>query len=267
MPRKNLIVLLVLWLLNTAFCYAQTDSILGVADFSLDGLGNIYVAKKNAEFIKLNSSGKTVRINSRKDFGIPKAINAGNALRILIFYQEQGWLIVADNQLAFQADIDLKQFGFTDPTLIANAYDGGIWIFDRSNGTLNKLSLNATGPALAGSIDLRQILYTTLNPDQLVTDGNYLVLCNGNTLYLLDRYATFIRTMELDEKPFQVSIEGNTIKAYTMHSLFTSDIRYLSAPTKSDFLGTDLLVKSTDSNGQKIRLQKDGLLRISLSEK
>ena len=247
--------------------WSQLDSISGVVDFSTDGFGNIFIAKKNSEFIKVSPTGKSIRVNSRKDFGAPTSINADNALRIILFFQEQGWLIVADNQLAFQAEIDLKQLGFTDPTLVTNSFDGGIWIFDRSNGTLNKMILSSTGPSLGGSIDLRQILYTTLNPEQLVSDGNHLVLCNGKNLYLMDRYATFIRKIELDETAIQVTINGNELNAYSENDEYSCDIRYLTPPLKTTHQGVGKLKRSSIEKSQKIELSIDGILRISPSIK
>jgi hypothetical protein len=88
MYRNNLISFLTICCLLCGFeSRAQTDSILNVVDFSLDGFGNLYVAKKNSELLKINSEGKMLRVNSRKDLGIPTSINAENQLRILIFYR------------------------------------------------------------------------------------------------------------------------------------------------------------------------------------
>jgi hypothetical protein len=249
------------------FCFGQTDSISNVIDFSIDGFGNLYVAKKNSEFIKINSEGKTLRVNSRKDLGAPTSINAENPLRILIFYREQGWLIIADNQLAFQFEIDLKQLGLTDPTLVANSFDGSIWVFDRGNGSLNKVSINSTGVQLSSTIDLRQILFTELNPQQLLTDGNYLILSNDNLLYAFDRYGTYIRKIELDDTPLTLNIEGTIVNASTQNSVYACDIRYLSAPTKYAAIGHENLKKSLVTSNKIYELLKGDILRISPSKK
>lgn len=246
---------------------AQTDSIFNVVDFSLDGFENLYVAKKNSEFIKINSEGKTLRVNSRKDLGAPTSINAENPLRILIFYREQGWLIVSDNQLAFQFEIDLKQIGFTDPTLTANSFDGGIWVFDRGNGTLNKVMLNATGVEPAGAIDLRQILFTELNPQRLITDGNYLVLSNNSTLYVFDRYATYIRKITLDEEPISLNIEGTNVNASTHNFVYSCDIRYLSEPSKFATIQQPEVRKSAVTKSKLFELMPSDILKISPSRK
>jgi hypothetical protein len=268
MFRKYLIGLsFFFYLISNSSCFAQTDSINNVIDFSLDGFGNLYVAKKNSEFIKINSEGKIVRVNSRKDLGAPTIINAENPLRILIFYREQGWLIIADNQLAFQFEIDLKQLGLTDPTLVANTFDGGIWVFDRGNGTLNKISINTTGAQLSGSIDLRQILFTELNPQHLLTDGNYLILSNENLLYAFDRYGTYIRKIELDDTPLTLNIEGTTVNASTQKNVYSCDIRYLSEPTKLPALNTENVKKSAVTSAKFYQLLPGDVLRISSSKK
>ena len=268
MFRKYLIALFIFfgWM-QINFCFGQTDSISNVIDFSIDGFGNLYVAKKNSEFIKINSEGKTLRVNSRKDLGAPTSINAENPLRILIFYREQGWLIIADNQLAFQFEIDLKLLGFTDPTLVANSFDGSIWVFDRGNGTLNKVSINSTGVQLSGAIDLRQILFIELNPQQLLTDGNYLILSNDNLIYVFDRYGTYIRKIELDSTPITVSIEGTMVNASTQNSVYACDIRYLSAPTKYAAIGNNNLRKSVVTSNKLYELLQGDILRISPSKK
>jgi hypothetical protein len=268
MFRKYLIGIFIFFCLqHNSICVAQTDSINNVIDFSLDGFGNLYVAKKTSEFIKINSDGKVMRINSRKDLGVPTSINAENPLRILIFYREQGWLIVADNQLAFQFEIDLKQIGFTDPTLTANSFDGGIWVFDRGNGTLNKVMLNATGVEPAGSIDLRQILFTELNPQRLITDGNYLVLSNNSTLYVFDRYATYIRKIELDDITISLNIEETTVNASTKNSVYSCDIRYLSEPTKYAGMKQTAIRKSATTKSKLYELTPGDVLRVSTSKK
>lgn len=268
MFRKYLTRLLFsLCLTSTISCIAQTDSINNVIDFSIDGFGNLYVAKKNSEFVKLNSEGKTIRVNSRKDLGIPNSINAENPLRILIFYREQGWLVVADNQLAFQFEVDLKQQGFTDPTLVANSFDGGIWVFDRGNGSLNKMIITVTGIQHSGSIDLRQILYTALNPHQLYADGNYLVLSNENLLYVFDRYGTYIRKIALDGIPSTVNLEGNMIMATTQNSLFSCDLRYLTPPNKYEQLEKNVPLKIGKTSQNNYELLQGGLLKITSSKK
>jgi len=268
MYRNNLISFLIICFLLCGFeSRAQTDSILNIVDFSLDGFGNLYVAKKNSELLKINSEGKMLRVNSRKDLGIPTSINAENQLRILIFYREQGWLIVADNQLAFQLEIDLKQIGFTDPTLTACSFDGGIWIFDHGDGTLNKIMLSATGVQVVGAIDLRQILYTELNPQRLITDGNYLVLSNNNILYVLDRYGTYIRKIELDSEPSSINIEGTQVIATTPMNTYYCDIRYLSKPTKYEMNSVSNTRKWVITMSKQYELLLNDVLRISPSKK
>lgn len=262
-------------IVSVAFCFlfcgfesrAQTDSLLNIVDFSLDGFDNLYLAKKNSEFLKINSEGKTLRVNSRKDLGVPTSINAENPLRILLFYREQGWLIVADNQLAFQFEIDLKQIGFTDPTLTVNSFDGGIWIFDRGNGTLNKIKLSATGVEPASSIDLRQILFTELNPQRLITDGNYLILSNNSTLYVFDRYGTYIRKIELDNEPISLNIDGTQVNASTQSFVYSCDIRYLSEPSKYAAINQSALRKSVVTKNKLYELLPGDILRISPSRK
>lgn len=267
MFRKYIIAIIFLITSGLNSLHAQSDSIVGVSDFSLDGFGNLYVAKKNSEFIKINPEGKILRVNSRKDLGVPTSINAENPLRILIFYREQGWLIVADNQLAFQFEIDLKQIGLTDPTLTANSFDGGIWVFDRGSGTLNKIRLSATGIETAGAIDLRQILFTELNPQQLITDGNYLVLSNANTLFVLDRFGTYIRKIELDSAPISLNIEGTMIYASTQSSIYSCDIRYISEPSKYAAINQPALRKSVVTKNKLYELLPGDVLRISPSKK
>ncbi len=268
MFRNYLISFLIICCLLCGFeSRAQTDSILNVVDFSIDGFENLYVAKKNSEFLKINSEGKTLRVNSRKDLGAPTSINAENPLRILIFYREQGWLIVADNQLAFQFEIDLKQIGFTDPTLTANSFDGGIWVFDRGNGTLNKIMLSATGIQTAGTIDLRQILFTELNPQRLITDGNYLLLSNNSTLYVFDRYGTYIRKIELDDEPISLNIEGTQVNASTHKSVYSCDIRYLSEPSKFEAMKQTAMRKSAVTRSKLYELTPRDVLKISPSGK
>lgn len=268
MFRNNLIAIFAFCFLICGFeSRAQTDSVLNVVDFSLDGFENLYVAKKNSEFLKINSEGKTLRVNSRKDLGVPTSINAENPLRILIFYREQGWLIVSDNQLAFQFEIDLKQIGFSDPTLTVNSFDGGIWVFDRGNGSLNKIIINATGVQPAGAIDLRQILFTELNPQRLITDGNYLILSNNSTLYIFDRYATYIRKIELDDEPISLNIEGTLVNASTPSFVYSCDIRYLSEPKKYVSISKSNIHKSVITQNKTYELLPGDILKVSPSKK
>jgi hypothetical protein len=268
MFRKYLIGLFIFFCLqHNSICFAQTDSINNVIDFSLDDFGNLYVAKKTSEFIKINSEGKVMRINSRKDLGVPTSINAENPLRILIFYREQGWLIVADNQLAFQFEIDLKRLGLTDPTLVANTFDGGIWVFDRGNGTLNKIMISPTGVQNTGTIDLRQILFTELNPQQLITDGNYVILSNDNTLYIFDRYGTYIRKIELDDITISLNIEETTVNASTKNSVYSCNIRYLSEPTKYAAMKQTAIRKSATTKSKLYELTLGDVLMVSPSKK
>ncbi len=183
-----LFALLISLFLSTAVL-AQSDTIKGISNFTLDRLGNCYAVKNGSEIIKLDANGTILNSNSRRDLGTPDIIDATNPLRILVFYKDFGFISILDNQLSKQNDINLRLMNIASPTLVAGANDGGIWVFDSETVQLFKIDINLNQSKI--NVDIRQLLNQTIKPMRMEVSTNFLCLADEHSSYIFDQFGTY----------------------------------------------------------------------------
>lgn len=224
---KNL--LFVFLLFSSISSYSQLTEVTRLSfpnsRFTTDNLGNIYLYQGD-ELLKLDKSGKLLQRFSDKKLGEITNVDAGNPFKILVFYQPQGVIRVLDNMLAPVGGLlRLQDHGIYQPWVITSSYNNHFWVYDKTNSTLVRMSLE-----LKESLRLDNIKLLTSNniePSAIDEEGNWLIIQdNSGILYLFDIFGSYRRKVEFPGmKSFQPLEEtlfifsDSTVTKYNMTTI------------------------------------------------
>jgi hypothetical protein len=167
------------------------------ADFEVDNLGNIYMLTPDNQLKKYSPSGDSLGVfNDVRRYGKIAYIDVTNPLKILLFYQEFGTIVMLDRFLNNINSIDLRQQGFYQVTCIGLAYDNNIWVYDALAGKLNKIG--SDGTMISQSNDIRQFTDSVPNPVLLTDQGGLVYLFDPQKgAFLFDHYGGYSKFIPL----------------------------------------------------------------------
>lgn len=215
--------------------------------FTTDNLSNSYLVN-GEELIKYNASGKQLLKYSNKRFGKITAIDATNALKVLLYYKDFQQLVFLDSQLSQNGDaISLENLGYEQTDLVCTSFNNSFWIYNKQSNELIRFNENSQPIAKTGN--LKQLLQAELKPDFMIEHNSYLYLnCPDIGIYVFDMYGTFNKIISLKNlSAFQVS---NNIVYYfkqgTFYSYNTKAFEERSIPYNNDLL-------------KNVRIEKDRL--------
>jgi len=240
-------LLLIGFLITLTKLEGQTpaDSLRGVTLISSDKLGNCY-AVLESEVIKLDPSGRKVNNFSRKDFGPISQLDARDPLRVHLFYRDFGMVRILDNQLGETTTLDLRSAGLIDPVVIANAVDGGLWVYESINNQLFKYDDRLQQQLLA--INMFQFSGKPLNPIAMHASDNWLVLETIDEIYLFDRFGSYARTITLAEKSKVLKIEDQVLWYSDASNFIGLNLRLNTETKIPNTFGEGLQVEITPAN-------------------
>jgi len=144
--KKNMLIILAIFF--SAAGFAQGDSSLqlikiikgGFSDFSVDNLGNILLLDSNNQLKKLGPNGDSVAIyNDVRKYGKVFSIDAGNPLKILLYYRDFGTIVVLDRLLNVRTTIDLRKQNIFQAKAICQSFDNGVWVYDEGEAKLKRI--------------------------------------------------------------------------------------------------------------------------------
>lgn len=158
-----------------------------------DQLSNVYLVNEDNGLEKYDSTGKRVARYTNNRLGKISFADAGNPLKILLWYADFQTIVTIDRTLNEIGQLDLTEAGFQNVRSIAQAQDGNIWIYDDARFRLLKI-----GPS--GSVVQES------QPMNLVFPKRMTAACirdNGETVFIsdpvqgissFDQYGTLLRT-------------------------------------------------------------------------
>jgi len=207
---KQLFYIFIFFVLSFKSFGQESDSLewiekgeLGIGSneiWSVDLLGNIYIAKKSI-INKYDSTGILKFSQSIKSIGRLQDIQAINTMKVVAFSEEQQSICIMDNTLTLSEEcLDLSKFNIGNASLIAvSGQSDKIWVVDQLNSKLLLLSLNGTD-------QFQEIknLQGILNISQIVSIQEV-----NNQLFLMDS----------NNEIFQFDIYGSLINRYTFENL------------------------------------------------
>ena len=144
----KIIISILLAVLFSATGFSQGDSSLrlvkiikgGFTDFSVDNLGNILLLDSNNQLKKLGPNGDSVAIyNDVRKYGKVFSVDAGNPLKILLYYRDFGTIVVLDRLLNVRTTIDLRKQNIFQAKAICQSYDNGVWVYDEGEARLKRI--------------------------------------------------------------------------------------------------------------------------------
>lgn len=178
--KNALITILLLHLVNP--CLAQQDSLQlvkvikgDIIDFTIDNLGNVYTLNRNNQLKKLNANGDSTGVfNDVRRYGNVFSIDAGNPLKLLLYYKDFGTIVVLDRFLNVRNTINLRNRNIFMVRAIGQSYDNGIWVYDEQEARLKRL--NDEGEVIDQSGDFRLFMDTAPSPIQIVDHDRLVYL-------------------------------------------------------------------------------------------
>jgi hypothetical protein len=144
--KKNFLLLLSCMVAAIAFSQPGNEIKLiqtipgSIADFTVDNLGNIFLLDSNNQLKKLSPTGDSIAIfNDVRKYGKVYSIDAGNPLKILIYYRDFGTIVVLDRLLNIRTTIDLRKQNIFQAKAICQSYDNAIWVYDEGDAILKRI--------------------------------------------------------------------------------------------------------------------------------
>jgi hypothetical protein len=166
-------------------------------DFQVDNLGNIFVLTPDNQLKKYNAAGDSLGVfNDVRRYGKIAYIDVSNPLKILLFYEEFGTIVMLDRFLNNINSLDLRQLGFYQVTCIGLAYDNNIWVYDALAGKLNKIS--SDGTQINQTNDIRPFTDSVPEPIILTDQGGFVYLFDPHQgAFVFDHYGGYQKLIPL----------------------------------------------------------------------
>ena len=162
-----------------------------------DNFDNIYLVSAKDELLKYDNAGKLRWRYSNNRFGKLHSVDVSDPLRVVLFYADFQQVVVLNNNLNEITSYSFAKDGNLLVSVIASANNNSLWIFDRAQNMLIKLSSNFTEDIR--SANLYQLFDTVIDPKKLVASDQYVFLQQKNNGILqFDRFGGFVRELPID---------------------------------------------------------------------
>ncbi|MBU2019329.1 MAG: hypothetical protein KJ941_06770 [Bacteroidetes bacterium] len=191
---------LFLVILSMSCLNAQTSTWSKIQEFDLpenavwhsDVIGNLFVADKD-RLTKIDTNGTKLYSQSIKSLGRISRIESINALKIILFSEEQQLIAFTDNTLtSIQGMMSLSELGFGYVTMIAASNQPNkIWVFDQINSKITLFDLSNTKQSQEVD-NLRGLLKSKEITRMEERDGKLFLSDNEHQLFILDTYGSLI---------------------------------------------------------------------------
>jgi ABC-type uncharacterized transport system permease subunit len=142
------------------------------SSWSVDNLNQVFVADKDL-LKKFDSEGNQLFVQSVKNFGTISEIDTKNPMKVMLFSEQQQYLIFLDNTLSKQFELELSDYNLNYVTHVAASIQPDkIWVFDQQN---SKISLIASKQQqsislqnVAGLLNIKNVLRIVEKDEQLL---------------------------------------------------------------------------------------------------
>ena len=177
----------------------------------IDQYGYFYIIDQD-NLIKYDSEGHTLYHYSNKLLGNIDQIDISNPLRPLLFYKDQGLIIVLDNTLSQQKEpISLNELGLYQTSCIANSnFDNGIWLYDIDVNEIIKINHLSQVNYRSGNLSvlIPNIEFPILN---LKEKNRKLYVVTQNKIFVIDQFGSLLSMITLSAEKGLIIKEKNII--------------------------------------------------------
>jgi hypothetical protein len=188
-----------------------------------DNLGNLYVVK-DFTLYKYNTSGRLLFTYSDNFMGNISSISIGEGLKVLVYYRDNGHLVVLDNTLSqIAAPVNLNYNNLGTTTLATSSVQNSFWFYNPIDGTI--IRTTNTISVIFNSGNLSQLLNIQINPIFMVEYSNKLYLNDPDVgIMVFDIFGTYLKTIPITGLlKFQVTEKG--LYFYSNNHLFFYDFQ------------------------------------------
>lgn len=176
---------------NTSWKEIYQYGIDSTSNFKVDGIGNVFIYKNNI-ISKYDSIGVLKFSESQKRFGNILSVLPVNAMKLIVFSEEQQLICSVDNTLTNYSNcLDLGSFGIEYGTFLAvSDRPNNFWVYDQLNSML--LLLNINGKTEQKISNLKNTIGFN-KVDYLFEKDNVLYLYDASKgMFSFDLYGTLI---------------------------------------------------------------------------
>lgn len=188
-----------------------------------DNLGNLYVVK-DFSLLKYNPSGNLLFTYSDNFMGEISSISIGEGLKVMVYYRDNGQMVVLDNtlsQIASAVNLNFNNLGTT--TLATSSVQNSFWFYDPIGGAI--IRTTNTISVIFNSGNLSQLLNYRINPNFMVEYSNRLYLNDPEIgIMVFDIFGTYLKTIPIKGLiKFQVAEKG--LYFYSNNHLYFYDFQ------------------------------------------
>ena len=210
----NFFIIIVIF--NNSF--SQKSSIPNLFEFpknnrvETDQYGYYYIID-NDDLVKYNNEGHVLYSYSNKLLGSIDQLDVSNPLRPLLFYKDQGLIIVLDNTLSQQKNpISLNEMGLYQT----------IWLYDVDVNEIIKIDHLSRINYRSGNLSvlIPNIEFPILS---LKEKNRKLYVVTQNKIFVLDQFGSLLRIIELSANKGLIVNEKNII-TYDGNAIYQYDI-------------------------------------------
>jgi len=218
-----------------------------------DNLDNIYLLSDRDELLKYDNKGKLKWRYSNNRFGKLHSVDVSDPLRIVLFYADFQQVVVLNNNLNEITAYSFAKNGNRLVSSVASGNNNSLWIFDRTDNALIKLSSNFTEDIR--SANLFQLFDEVVDVKKLAAGDQYVFLQRKNYGVLqFDRFGGYVRELPVDSlSDFNITSniiayqKGNTLIRYSPTTFESSkQLLPISVPIKQVAVGNKLIAVLTE---------------------
>ena len=206
-----------------------------------DPVENYYISNSTSIWKTSSQNNQKFVFDSKKS-GTITLIDAGDPMKILVFYKDLSLITFLDNFLAEGSfNISLMDFGLDQAEVVCKSLNNGIWVYDVKQDKLVKIS--NTLKIEVEILNIQRIIGETISPIQMLERTTGLYINDPQKgIFVFDNYGAFLRKIpELNISKFNV-IE-NTLAFRQGNGINTLNTRTLEFNKLfSDSLMTDFSI-------------------------
>ncbi|RYZ27065.1 MAG: hypothetical protein EOP49_42700 [Sphingobacteriales bacterium] len=163
---------------------------------TVDEIGNIYIVRKDNSLVRFTPAGDSSAFFRTVQNGDIGQVDATNPLRVIVYYPSYSRIVLLDRMLSRKNELDLRRINSVSVAAVASSADGNLWVYDRFNARLRKLSEQLQ--QVAESNDLRQESHQVPVASFLAERDWKVFLCDtAKGIYTFDRYGNYLNTLAI----------------------------------------------------------------------
>jgi hypothetical protein len=180
---------------NTPPSQPKANAVEYTGVVSIDRLNNLYLADRQNNLRKFNAAGQLVATYSPPATGHLALIEAWNASKILLFYDDQQKIVLLDRFLAPISTVRLSDY--TDGLIKTASFSGDnkLWAFDESNFSLHKIDLQF--PEASRNIPLNLLLSQNQYDIRFLREyqNHVYLLDKSSGIYVFDNLGNYLKKL------------------------------------------------------------------------